>query len=119
MVVGKIVYFVLPGTTEICKGRIIKKEAFNGNKTNFFIQNLDQVGVIVLSLEEVFDTDKEAKLHAKERIREEYISIVEGFSPKELLEYLVSLHPIRNDVDVDVRNVIQVLIEKYFKINLE
>jgi hypothetical protein len=116
---GSIIYFAATGTSAIHKGRVVKRLPSRDNKEKFIVHNLDELGSIVLTRDEMFSTQEEAREYIRVKIRNQYISIAESFTAKELLEYLISLHPLRNEVDYEVRKVLEKSIEKYFNIIID
>ncbi|SHF07463.1 hypothetical protein SAMN05444392_10764 [Seinonella peptonophila] len=117
--VGKIVYFAATGTSIVCKGRVLRMVENECNMVQYFIQNIDQIGTVILTQEEIYFSEEEAQKNVLDKVRRQYIKIVESLSPKELLQYLVSLHPIRNEIDQDVKKTIERSIENYFDIVLD
>lgn len=116
--IGNNIYFVVPGTTLICQGKILKVLG-EGNRKEYFVNNLEQLGNILLKEEEIFKDKVGAQEHAKNQIKGQYINIVRSWTAKELLEYLVSLQPIKNEIDEEVKDEIKEAVANHFDIRLD
>ncbi|MES5953291.1 hypothetical protein QCI42_07305 [Bacillus fungorum] len=113
--IGRNIYFAVPGTTLICQGKILKI-LDEGNRKAYFVNNLDQLGNIILKEEEVFKDKNKAEEHVRKQLKKQYLNIVNSWTAKELLEYLVSLQPTRNEIDEEVKEEIKKSVETYFDI---
>ncbi|MDF9485086.1 hypothetical protein [Bacillus cereus] len=116
--IGKNIYFAVPGTTLICQGKILKILE-EGNRKVYFVNNLEQLGNILLQEEEVFKDKGEAQEYAKNQLKKQYLNIVKSWTAKELLEYLLSLQPLRNEIDEEVKEEIKKSIGNYFDIFID